>query len=83
MAGIRRPLIVVDWSDFELGRVWVMLKAAVPIGGRAISLFERVLPFKRYNGPGDHRILAKPALDPAGRMAPILVTEYPFGQPRQ
>jgi hypothetical protein len=37
--------IIVDWSDFELGRAWVMLKAAVPVGGRAISLYERVFPF--------------------------------------
>jgi hypothetical protein len=25
-----------------------------PIGGRAISLYERVFPFKRYNSPGAH-----------------------------
>jgi hypothetical protein len=48
-------VIIVDWSDFELGRQWLMLKAAVPVGGRAISLYERVFPFKRYNSPGAHR----------------------------
>lgn len=32
-----------------------MLKAAVPVGGRAISLYEQVFPFKRYNSPGAHR----------------------------
>jgi hypothetical protein len=31
--GSNRPVIVVDWSDFELGRQWLMLKAAVPVGG--------------------------------------------------
>jgi hypothetical protein len=55
LAGNSRPVIVVDWSDFELGRKWLMLKAALPVGGRAISLYERVFPFKRYNSPGAHR----------------------------
>lgn len=55
LAGTRWPLIIVDWSDFELGREWLMLKAAVPVGGRAISLYERVFPSKRYNSPGAHR----------------------------
>jgi hypothetical protein len=55
LLGSKRPVIVVDWADFELGRQWLMLKAAVPVGGRAISLYERVFPFKRYNSPGAHR----------------------------
>jgi len=55
LLGNKRPVIVVDWADFELGRQWLMLKAAVPVGGRAISLYERVFPFKRYNSPGAHR----------------------------
>ena len=48
-------MIIVDWSDFELGRQWLMLKAAVPVRGRAVVLYERVFPFKRYNSPGAHR----------------------------
>ena len=42
LAGTRRPLIIVDWSDFELDRQWVMLKAAVPVGGRAPSRYTSV-----------------------------------------
>jgi hypothetical protein len=52
LLGNLRPVVIVDWSDFELGRQWLMLKAAVPVGGRAISIYERVYPFKRYNSPG-------------------------------
>jgi hypothetical protein len=50
-----RPVVVVDWSDFEPGRRWAMLKAAVPVGGRAITVYEHVFAFKRYNSPGAHR----------------------------
>ena len=37
---VKRPVIVVDWSDFEPGRKLILLKAAVPIGGRAITVYE-------------------------------------------
>lgn len=55
LAGCKRPVIIVDWSDFELGRQWLMLKAAVPVRGRALALYEQVFPFRRYNSPGAHR----------------------------
>src|SRR6478752_5621392 len=82
LAGTRRPLIIVDWSDFELGREWVMLKAAVPVGGRAISLYERVFPFKRYNSPGAHREFLRDlrSILPDG-CRPILVTDAGFRGP--
>jgi hypothetical protein len=30
LLGIRRPVIIVDWSDIEPRRRWLVLKAAVP-----------------------------------------------------
>ena len=65
LLGNKRPVIVVDWADFELGRQWLMLKAAVPVGGRAITLYERVFPFKRYNSPGAHREFLRAVCRPA------------------
>ena len=32
-----------------------MLKAAVPVGGRAITLYEEVHPLHHYNSPKTHR----------------------------
>jgi hypothetical protein len=80
--GSNRPVIVVDWSDFELGRQWLMLKAAVPVGGRAISVYERVFPFKRYNSPSAHRefLRALHAILPDG-CRPIIVTDAGFRGP--
>lgn len=77
-----RPIIVVDWSDFEPGRRWAMLKAAVPIGGRAITVYEHVFPFKRYNSPGAHREF----LDGLHRVLPggcrpIVITDAGFRGP--
>lgn len=82
LLGNLRPVVIVDWSDFELGREWLMLKAAVPVGGRAISVYERVFPFRRYNSPGAHRefLRALRAVLPEG-CRPILVTDAGFRGP--
>jgi hypothetical protein len=82
LLGNKRPVIVVDWSDFQSGRQWAMIKAAVPVGGRALSLYERVFPFKRYNSPGAHReFLAalRAVLPPDCR--PLIVTDAGFRGP--
>ena len=55
LSGTERPWIIVDWSDVELGHKYLMLKAAVPVGGRAVTIYEEVHPLKRYNNPKTHR----------------------------
>ena len=82
LAGVPRPVLIVDWSDFELGRKWLMLKAAVPVGGHAISIYERVFPFKRYNSPGAHRefLAALKSIIPQD-CRPIIVTDAGFRGP--
>jgi hypothetical protein len=82
LGGIARPLIVVDWSDFEPGQRFAMLKAAVPLKGRAITVYERVFAFKRYNSPGAHREFLQSlhsVLPPDCR--PILLTDAGFRGP--
>jgi hypothetical protein len=82
LGGVDRPIIVVDWSDFELGREWLMLKAAVPVGGRAISIYQRVFPFSRYNSPGAHRefLHELKTIIPAS-CRPVIVTDAGFRGP--
>jgi hypothetical protein len=79
---MERPVIVVDWSDFEPGRQFAMLKAAVPVGGRAITVYEQVFAFKRYNSPGAHRefLRALYRVLPA-TSRPIIVTDAGFRGP--
>jgi hypothetical protein len=82
LAGIQRPLILVDWSDADLRRRWLMIKAAVAVGGRAVSLYERVYPMKRYNSPRTHRefLEALRTMLPDG-CKPIIVTDAGFRGP--
>jgi Transposase DDE domain len=82
LQGSKRPIILVDWSDFELGREYLMLKAALPVNGRAISLYEQVFPFKKYNSPEAHREFLetlRSILPPGCR--PIVVTDAGFRGP--
>ena len=51
LSTVERPWIIVDWSDVELGHEYLMLKATVPVGGRALSIYEEVHPLKHYNSP--------------------------------
>jgi hypothetical protein len=82
LAGIQRPVLLVDWSDADLRRRWLMIKAAVAVGGRAISVYEKVYPMKRYNSPKTHRefLVALKTILPDG-CKPIIVTDAGFRGP--
>lgn len=82
IGGISRPVVIVDWSDFDPGRRWAMLKAAVPTKGRALTVYERVFPFSRYNSPGAHRefLHGLHAVLPQN-CRPIVVTDAGFRGP--
>lgn len=82
LSGIERPLVLVDWSDADLRRRWLMIKAAVAVGGRAVSVYERVYPMKRYNSPKTHRefLAALKTVLPEG-CRPIMVTDAGFRGP--
>lgn len=76
------PVIIVDWSDLTADRRWQLLRAAVPIGGRALTLYEEVHPLRHFANPRVHRaFLARlKALLPEG-VKPILITDAGFRVP--
>lgn len=59
-----------------------MIKAAVPVGGRAVVLYARVFPFTRYNSPAAHREFSRglQSILPEG-CRPIIVTDAGFRGP--
>ena len=79
---LREPLIIVDWTDLSADRRWQLLRAAAPIGGRCLTLYEEVHPLTRFGNPRVHRaFLAQlKALLPEG-VKPILVTDAGFRAP--
>ena len=82
LSSVERPWIVVDWSDVELGHRYLMLKAAVAVGGRAITIYEEVHPLKRYNSPKTHRRFLQRLREvlPPG-CYPIIITDAGFRGP--
>ena len=75
-----RPWIIVDWSDVEIGHRYLMLKAAVPVGGRAVTIYEEVHPLKRYNNPKTHGNERLYTVVPPS-CCPIVITDAGFRGP--
>lgn len=82
LRGSKRPIIIIDWTDCELERKLLILRAALPVGGRAISLYEEAHPMRWYNSPKTHRRFLRRLHDilPPG-CCPIIVTDAGFKGP--
>jgi hypothetical protein len=77
-----RPVIVVDWSDLTTDRRWQLLRASLPVGGRALTLYEEVHPLQKLANRRVHRAFLRTLqhlLPPEVR--PILVTDAGFRSP--
>ena len=76
------PVIIVDWSDLTADRRWQLLRAAAPVGGRTLTLYEEIHPLAHFANPRVHRafLLQLQALLPEG-VKPILVTDAGFRVP--
>lgn len=74
-----QPVILVDWSDLKRDGRWCLLRAAVPVGGRALTLYERIYPIRQMNLPqAQSDFLGHlQRLIPA-TLSPILVTDAGF-----
>ncbi|MEX0828569.1 MAG: IS4 family transposase [Haliea sp.] len=74
-----RPLITVDWSDYTHDRRWIFLRASIPVGGRALTLYEEVHPLVYYGNSAIQKQFLKTlkSLFPQG-VRPVLVTDAGF-----
>jgi len=82
LAAAPRSILLVDWADGAEGERWLLRRAAVPLGGRAIPIYEEVHPLRRDNSPRTHRRFLRnlrAVLPETGR--PILVTDAGFRGP--
>jgi len=72
-------MITVDWSDYTDDRAWLFLRASVPVGGRAMTLYEEVHPLTCYGNAAVQKQFLKTlkSLLPQG-VRPILVTDAGF-----
>jgi len=82
LARIAEPVILVDWSDLKADQSLHLLRASLPVGGRALTLYEEVHPQKKLaNRALQHRFLQRLAeLLPPGA-EPIIVADSGFKVP--
>lgn len=76
------PVIVVDWSDLKADKSWCLLRAAVPVGGRTLTILDMVFTGKQQGSPAAEKLFLErlKTLVPAG-MRPILITDAGFRNP--
>jgi len=79
---VAEPIIVVDWSPLCSDQSWQLLRAAIPVGGRSLTLYEEVHPRPKLgNRRVQHQFLATLAdLLPAGT-TPIITADSGFKTP--
>ncbi|MBS0457220.1 MAG: IS4 family transposase [Proteobacteria bacterium] len=77
-----QPVIVVDWCDLKADRSQHLLRAAVAVGGRTLTLLDAVFPDGMQGSPVAEKQFLKQlaALIPAGS-TPIIVTDAGFRAP--
>jgi len=76
------PLLLIDWSDLHEDCRWQLLRASIPLQGRAVTVLEMVFPESMKGAPRAERqfLCRLRALLPPG-VTPILVTDAGFRTP--
>ncbi len=54
-----RPVIIVDWSELKANGSLHLLRAAIPIGGRTLTVFEAIYSERKKNSPPVERQFLK------------------------
>lgn len=82
LSGMPEPVVAIDWSPLCADQSWQLLRAAIPVGGRSLTLYEEIHPrAKLGNRKVQHKFLAQLAkLIPAG-CRPIVVADSGFKTP--
>lgn len=77
-----QPVIVVDWCDLKADRSQHLLRAAIAVGGRTLTLLDAVFPDGMQASPVAERVFLEQlaGLIPAG-CTPIIVTDAGFRAP--
>lgn len=78
----KQPVILVDWSDLDPRKQHFLLRAAVAIDGRSLTLLEEIHPLSRKEKPDVHKrfMTRLKSILPAD-CQPIVVTDAGFRVP--
>jgi hypothetical protein len=78
----KQPVIIIDWADLKADRSWHLLRAAIAVGGRSLTVLDMVFPDGQQGTPGAERqFLLRLAHVLPSDVHPILVTDAGFRAP--
>lgn len=78
----KQPVILVDWSDLSADRTYHLLRASLPVGGRALTLYDEVHPEKKQgNGKIEKRFLQNLKQLLPKNCCPIIITDAGYRTP--
>src|SRR5882757_6781520 len=76
------PLILLDWSDLHEDCRWQLLRASIPLNGRAFTVLEMVFPESMKGSPrAEKKFLRRLRAVLPEEVRPILVTDAGFRTP--
>lgn len=76
------PVILIDWSPLCADQRWQLLRAAIPVGGCSLTLYEEIHPrSKLANRTIQHRFLDRLAPMIPHHSQPIIVADSGFKTP--
>lgn len=78
----KQPVILVDWSDLRENRSFHLLRASLPVGGRALTIYDEVHPEKKLgNGQIEKRFLKTLKTLLPESCCPIIITDAGYRTP--
>lgn len=78
----KQPVILVDWSDLSADGRYHLLRASLPVGGRALTLYDEVHPQKKAgNGLVEKQFLMTLKTLLPKDCHPIVITDAGFRSP--
>jgi len=82
LLGLSEVIIAIDWSPLCADQSWQLLRAAIPVGGRSLTLYEEVHPQSKLgNRKIQHRFLDQLATLLPTHCRPIIVGDSGFRTP--
>jgi len=82
LKGLSEPIILIDWSPLCADQSWQLLRAALPVGGRSLTIYEEIHPrAKLANRQVQHRFMDQLARMIPGSSRPIIVADSGFKTP--
>ena len=78
----KQPIIVIDWSGLTPCGQYHLLRAAVPISGRSLTIFETAYPESKYGSRSAHQEFLKALREVLPKdCRPIIVTDAGYRCP--